>query len=396
MKYYFILGNNPTLSLAEIGSIAGAEAMNNAEILSGDILILEKNGLNPSEMIKKLGGTIKIGVVKEETDKKESSIINSSEKIIGEKEGKIHFGFSFYGRKKINLKKIGLETKKLLTEKGMSCRWVTSREANLSSVVVSENKLLRENGAEIVIMETKENFLLGRTEAVQPFKELSFRDYGRPNRDDLSGMLPPKLAQIMINLAGASSEQTILDPFCGSGTILTEASLMGYENLIGADISEKAIEDTRKNMEWIGSKFHLPNFDYKLFNKSSAQLSEILKPASVDAIITEPYLGPQRGKVEIEKTKKELENLYSLSLKEFYKILKPKGRIVMIWPVFQSTSPLQRGDGGLNPNINNFKIINPIPEKFRQNKDIQLTKRNTIIYGREGQKVFREIVALEK
>lgn len=396
MKYYFILGNNPALSIAEINSLLGEEIVNKPNLLFDNILILEIGNLNPSEIIKRLGGTIKIGVVKEEVDKKESSIINSSEKIIGKKEGKIHFGFSFYGQRKMNLKKIGLETKKILSEKGMSCRWVTSREANLSSVVVSENKLLRENGAEIVIIETKENFLLGRTEAVQLFKELSFRDYGRPNRDDLSGMLPPKLAQIMINLAGASFEQTILDPFCGSGTIPTEASLMGYKNLIGTDISEKAIEDTKKNIEWINSKFQLPNFDYKLFNKSSTQLSEILKPNSIDAIITEPYLGPQRGKVEIEKIKKELEILYSLSLKEFYKILKPKGRVVMIWPVFHITHNAKHITQNITPNLEKFKIINPIPEKFRQNKDIKLTKRNTIVYGREGQKVFREIVVLEK
>lgn len=390
MKYYFILGNNPTLSIAEISAFFGEEIINQAEFLSGNVLILEKDYLDSVETIKNLGGTIKIGVIKNEINKNESDIIKTSEKIIGRKDGKIHFGFSFYGQKKLNLKKIGLETKKVLANKGMSCRWVTSRETNLSSVVISENKLLRDNGAEIVIIETKEKLLLGRTEAIQPFKSLSFRDYGRPGRDDLSGMLPPKLAQIMLNLSQTKKSDIILDPFCGSGTVLTEAILMGYKNIIGTDISQKAILDSNKNIEWIKEKYKVEDSDIKTINTSSIDLSKNLEKNSVDTIVTEPYLGPQRGKVEIEKIKKELENLYSLSLKEFYKILKPKGKIVMIWPVFRGTNKSQN----INPNLGKFKITNPLPKNFQ--KEMGATARQTIVYGREGQKVFREIVILEK
>jgi len=64
----------------------------------------------------------------------------------------------------------------------------------------------------------------------------------------------------------------------------------------------------------------------------------------------------------------------------------------MIWPVFRISHIAQH----ITPNINGFKIINPIPESLRQNKAIILTDRNTIIYGREQQKVWREIVILEK
>ena len=122
------------------------------------------------------------------------------------------------------------------------------RSPTLSSVVVEQNKLTTAQGAEIVIVQFDKKLFLGKTIAVQPFKELSFRDYGRPARDDYSGMLPPKLAQIMLNLSGAKPADTILDPFCGSGTILTEAMLMGYQDLVGSDVSSKAIEDTGKNI----------------------------------------------------------------------------------------------------------------------------------------------------
>jgi len=310
-----------------------------------------------------------------------------------------------------------MEIKKHLKNQGISCRWVVSREKNLSSVVVEQNKLIFK-GIEIVLIGEKEKISIGKTLAVQPFKELSFRDYGRPGRDDYSGMLPPKLAQIMINLAvppllarrGVGGE-VILDPFCGSGTILTEAMLMGYKNLIGSDISPKAITDTKKNITWIKEKFAICDVRYAIYNKNVLELSQTIKPRSINAIITEPYLGPQRGKIDIKKTIPELEQLYTKSLQEFSKILKPNGRIVMIWPVFQDSHLSLRGPrrgGGrsnltnsvfnktISPNLNNFKIINPIPESLRQNKKVILTERNTIIYGRPGQKVWREIVILEK
>ena len=409
MKYFFILGNNPTLSIAEISAIFGLDKIQ-GRLTTPDVFILEiEQKINPTALIKKLGGTIKIGLITGKAEPNNQAIINQADSLINEqeKQGKFKFGLSCYGQKKINLKPIGMAIKKYLKEKGVNCRWVTSKEKNLSSVVVEQNKLTSK-GAEIVLIEEGGGILIGQTSAVQPFKELSFRDYGRPARDDYSGMLPPKLAQIMINLALPVRTQDfvfprkdtiILDPFCGSSTILTEAMLMGYKNLIGSDISPKAIENTEKNIAWINTKYQILNTKYQVHNKNATELSRVIKPNTVDAIITEPYLGPQRGKIDIKKTARELEQLYAKSLSEFSKILKPNGRIVMIWPVFRATHNLPRRQAGaqrITPDINGFKIINPLPENFRQNKGIILTDRNTIIYGRQGQKVWREIVILEK
>jgi len=419
MQYFFILGNNPTLSLAEISAVFGLDDNSKAEILSSEIFLLEtENNFDPAELIKKLGGVIKIGAISNEFNFDNQKIIAEAEKLINTNhEGKIKFGISHYGNKQLNLKIIGMEIKKCLREKNVSVRWVTSKERILSSVVVEQNKLIAQ-GAEIILIQKDNHVLIGQTLAVQPFKELSFRDYGRPARDDYSGMLPPKLAQIMINLALPVRTQNfvfpgkdtiILDPFCGSGTILTEAMLMGYKNLIGSDISPKAVEDTEKNITWIKSKFQITNCELQTYRQNAAKLSQIIKPQSIDAIITEPYLGPQRGKIDIKKTARELEQLYAKSLSEFSKILKPNGRIVMVWPVFQGNSLSLRGSESdrsnltnsilkktINPDISGFKIINPIPAGLAQNKNLKLTPRKTIIYGRQGQKVWREIVILEK
>jgi tRNA G10 N-methylase Trm11 len=406
MKYFFILGNNPTLSLAELSAVL--ELDENNIIFFENILIAEiKKEFDGARLIKRLGGTIKIGVIDFETANGKDAIVREIMKVMDEKEkddqGKFYFGISAYSHKAMNIRPIGMEIKNNLRAKNISCRFVVSREAALSSVVVEQNKLLK-NGMEIVLINDKGKIYGGHTLAVQPFKDLSFRDYGRPARDDRSGMLPPKLAQIMINLSGmmpcveTHCNASLLDPFCGSGTILTEAALMGFQNLTGTDISDKAITDTRKNMEWIKINFQFPisNFqtisNFKLYNIKTEELSQKISPDSIDTIITEPYLGPQRGRFDFQKVKKELEELYSKSLKEFYKILKPNGRVVMVWPVFF----LKASSFKLQADLNGFKIINPIPKDLRENKNLRLTDRNTIVYGRDGQKVWREIVVLEK
>lgn len=404
MRYFFVLGNNPALSVAEIQAIFPDSQ---GQMVAPDVFVMNVGReLKSNDLIKRLGGTIKIGIIEEEVIGGQNQIVEklkgifniiSAKPKLSEADGamavgKFNFGFSFYGAKPLNLKIIGLELKTFLKEKEINSRLVVSRELNLSSVVVEQNKLLK-RGAEIVLIRTDKNILLGRTQAVQDFKGLSKRDYGRPGRDDKSGMLPPKLAQIMINLAAGSSAvdsaTIILDPFCGSGTILTEALLMGYKKVIGSDISKTAIDDSKQNIKWLIDNFNLKDSHYQLFKKSVLDLSKFIKKDLVDLIVTEPYLGPQRGFFQPALAVKELNDLYSRSLIEFESVLKKDGRVVMVWPVFFNKH-------FLNPTLSNFKIINPLSVDLRIDKNLKLTERGTIVYGRPGQKVFREIIVLER
>ncbi|MCX6796726.1 MAG: methyltransferase domain-containing protein [Candidatus Falkowbacteria bacterium] len=426
MQYFFILGTNPTLSTAEICSVFPNEKIS---LAGKETAILETDKkILPQESIARIGGTIKIGEVlfPAKSLNFDNILKNLQPHLVQKETGKYNFGISYYGQKKVDLHGLAMAIKNFWREQNINSRWVTSKEKVLSSVVVEQNKLVSK-GIEIVIMENNNELLIGKTLAVQPFKELSFRDYGRPARDDRSGMLPPKLAQIMINIAlptklfeefvmlersdsislldqsdsigrSAPSRMTnrnkvdaiILDPFCGSGTILSEALLMGYKNLIGSDISDKAVTDTQTNLKWIENNFNIKNAKYRLFKSNVQSLGQKIKASSVDAIITEPFLGPQRGQIDVHKIKAELEKVYSQALQEFIKVLKPKGKIVMVWPVFK-TKPQ---DIVLNPSLNKLQIISPLPDNLA--KQLYLTNRQTIIYGRPGQKVWREIVALKK
>jgi len=392
MKYFFVLGNNQTLSLAELGALLDLKEV---ELLAPDFLVWETDQeIKAGNLIVSLGGTIKIGVIRKIIKNNEQELLNSVKSVAIDKQsqgggGKFNFGFSDYGQRKFNKKDLGLKLKKYFTEQKISSRLVVSQETTLSSVVITQNKLVG-RGLEIILVESGTQILIGETLAVQPFKDLSRRDYGRPARDDLSGMLPPKLAQIMINLAQVSKlDDLIIDPFCGSGTILSEAMLRGYRNLVGSDISAQAIENTKKNISWIRDLYQIKNVNLKLLVKNMVDLSKFVKTNSVSAIITEPYLGPQRGLIEFKIVIKNLEELYGLALQEFHKILKKGGRVIMVWPLFYGQKPI-------NPDYSGFRIINFIPKKLKNDKSIKLTNRNTLTYGRPGQKVYREIVVLEK
>src|SRR3989344_9306867 len=240
MQYVFILGHNPKLSAAEILAV-----LPQAKVIkeTGSFLVLENEPIDAVAVLARLGGTIKIGeIIANQISKKVT--IEKLKQI--KQENKLNFGISYYDTKPDNL---GMEIKKELKAAGVSCRLVTSKDKALSSVIVSKNKC-----AEFLVLS---NRYLGQTLAVQEFEEYSKRDYGRPVRDMLSGSMPPKLAKIMINLGQVLAGATILDPFCGSGTVVQEGLLLGYR-MVGSDISEKAVRDSKQNLEWLLKSSNFP------------------------------------------------------------------------------------------------------------------------------------------
>lgn len=393
MRHFFISGTHPLLSLAEIASLFEVEN------ISLNWFITQNEEKLAPELIKSLGGAVKFGEIVSSCPN-----LGELEEIIYQKlidlnrDSKISFGLSFYGFKTkdfLKLKKIGLNVKKNLRNDNISARVVHGDNNQLSSATVENNNLISK-GAEFVILKNNEEILIGKTIAVQAFKELSFRDFGRPQRDDQSGMIPPKLAQMMINLSQAKKDELVLDPFCGSGTIPGELLLMGYKRIIGSDISGRAVEDSIENTRWLEENFKMKS-NVEIFECPAQNISKKLK--TVDVIVTEPYLGPQKGGTDYHKTKNGLDDLYSSCLKEFKEILKPDSKIVMIWPIMNSTKERIF----LNPNTSGYKMVNPFNKKLFTkisnsafNIPRNFNERPSLIYHREGQRVSREIIILER
>ncbi len=396
---FLILGREPSLALAEITARYGAEAI----FLAGAEAVIV-----PGEDIGRaaaavLGSVKKAGVILEEV--KQITVDNLAAVLAPFLQAgkKFTFGLSFYRLdhpptpslvKEGERKRLGLEVKKILKAAGASVRLVESRNDNLSSVDVVKNKLLS-GGVELCIIKTKDTYQIGQTLAVQPFEEYSERDYDRPGRDTRVGMLPPKLAKAMINIAvGNNHNLTILDPFCGSGTVLQEALLMGYECL-GTDVDARAIANSKINLEWLQGKYkNLPSWQVK--PADAKQLGEIMKPGSVDAIVSEFYLGPalrgHEARAGIIKTEAELSALYALSLAALHKVIKPARRAALAWPYFRQYNIFISAFGQLKEL--GWEVVPPYSQFYTA--DFPLSKRGTLIYGRPGQYVFREIVILEK
>jgi tRNA (guanine10-N2)-dimethyltransferase len=90
--------------------------------------------------------------------------------------------------------------------------------------------------------------------------------------------LEPKLCRAMINLTMIKEGNTILDPFCGTGSVMLEANNMKI-NSIGCELSSKMCQGALTNLR--NSNSFLINCD---------ALSLPLKMDSIDAIVTDlPY-----------------------------------------------------------------------------------------------------------
>ena len=61
----------------------------------------------------------------------------------------------------------------------------------------------------------------------------------------------PKFARCLVNLSRAKDGEVFLDPFCGSGTIIMEATLMGLD-AIGIDISDELCRGSMQNLIALG------------------------------------------------------------------------------------------------------------------------------------------------
>jgi tRNA G10 N-methylase Trm11 len=246
------------------------------------------------------------------------------------------FGLSVVGKKHVSLLPILNDIKDLLQAKGISARFVAPKSGmELSSVVVEKNHI-----QELLAIEDGNDYILAKTVAVQPFEDWSNRDYGRPSSDAKLGMLPPKVSRMMINiaLAGNVKGKTIADPFCGMGTILTEA-MQGGTKAIGGDIAEDVVSKAGKNIYWLRSVY--PNAADGMARVADAtSFSKFVPEGSIDAVVTEPFMGTPKlgeGKVTFEKAKdvmRGLEKLYIGCFRDWHKVLVKGGRICITLPSF--------------------------------------------------------------
>ncbi len=148
-------------------------------------------------------------------------------------------------------------------------------------------------------------------------KDSSFKErinQVRPFRTNLA--LQPKMARMLVNLARVKKNDIIVDPFCGGGSILIEAGLMGI-NAIGIDSSEKMVIGSKINLDHYGINAKVYKGDFSIIKKFE----------NVDAIVTDPPYG--RGSTT---NREDLKKLYERMFKVFREVIKKNGFFSTILP----------------------------------------------------------------
>ena len=260
MQSLLILGRQPELGLAELESIYGSDKLtragNQAVIVDVDPCLLAFDRLGGSVKFCKLLTTLETVHWRDIEDFLVKVSPGHSQTM---PEGKMTIGLSSIGYD-VGIKQLeatALTLKKVIRKTGRSVRVVPNKAPELNAAQVIHNKLTGTNGWELNLIKDGHRTIIAQTVKVQDIEAYTARDRNRPKRDSKVGMLPPKLAQIIINLAAprlpedklqdiceipADQEiprpylnQTVLDPFCGTGVVLQEAALMGYDS-IGTDL----------------------------------------------------------------------------------------------------------------------------------------------------------------
>ena len=184
---------------------------------------------------------------------------------------KIRFGISTYpifdGRFPINFRRFtrGMDeqVKKLLVENGAKRadyyaydepdRRVEGRlNIALWPKTIARNALLATPNAEVLAIFSEKKLYIARTRVVYDSMLQQYRDESRPFVSaEIS--TSPKICRTLLNLAGARPGDTILDPFCGTGTLLMEAAILGMK-CIGVDIDGDQVQGARSNLKWLAIK----------------------------------------------------------------------------------------------------------------------------------------------
>jgi tRNA (guanine6-N2)-methyltransferase len=128
------------------------------------------------------------------------------------------------------------------------------------------------------------------------------------------GSLKATVAAAMVQIAEVKSGQTLLDPFCGSGTIPIEAALLGVRAISG-DNDLSALDITLANIteDWLS--LHPMRLD---------AMQMPLNDNSVDCVVSNLPWGRQ---VQVDGP---LQSLYEQSYAEMQRVVRPCGRIVLL------------------------------------------------------------------
>lgn len=390
--YIAILGRQPAIGMAELEHLYGAES---TRWFSEQSATVKTDSLP----IERLGSTQKVGRVVFELphgdwQRASMKIVQAYREKWSNVEGKITLGISAYGFSTTphDVQRTGILLKQKLKKDGVSLRAIPNQDTALNTATAHHNKLgLSSTRVEIIAVRAKNGrIIIAESEGSQNITSLARRDQGRPKRDAFVGMLPPKLAMTIINLAAKSTDPTdhtkrLLDPFCGTGVVLQEASLMGYQ-VYGTDLAEKMIDFSKINLEWLNTSLHTPV-------KSTLTVGDAMTTTwsqPIDAVACESYLGQPfsapPSPAKLAEVRKNCNYIISSFLKNIGSQLRPGTPLCVAIPAWKDTN----GTFTHLPLVNELESLGFEPFEFRNISPEQL------LYHRENQVVARQLLVITK
>lgn len=446
MQTLIILGRQPKIGLAELESLYGSDKLTPVESRA---VLIDKE---PAQIdFSRLGGMVKFCKVITKLDTTgwqniQKHLLETAPHHLNQlPEGKLKIGLSVYGLDATpqQIIKTGLGLKKVIQKTGRSARLVPNVNCALNAAQVLHNNLNGPLGWELVFVQSGGQTIMAQTIAVQDIAAYARRDQARPKRDTKVGMLPPKLAQTILNLAvgyigdqlvssscedgvqgsdeqrsetykkydervaevltkqsasstsrvaSSASKQAgaprmaILDPFCGTGVILQETVLMGY-NAYGSDIEPRMVEYAKTNMSWLSQKYAIAQKCESYLEMGDA--TNHTWEQKFDAMASEVYLGRPLSSLPQPDDLGEIVQDVNTITKKFLKNLagqtKPGFRLALALPAWKTPSGFMH-----------LPLLDSLEELGYNRVSFVHASNEDLIYFREGQIVGRELLVLQR
>ncbi|MDH5459493.1 MAG: THUMP domain-containing protein [Candidatus Bathyarchaeota archaeon] len=282
-KLFFLLsGEHETLPVSELKATLEAEGYAFKTLEKLDQLLRLEADLNCVEAVKRRAAFtrlcgLELFSCKAETNKIAKTTSSTSLKeVLGDKESFV-----------VRVKRVKNHTSKI---DGMTL------ERKLGKLILNKTTKTKVNlknpDKTFTGILTDEKFIFGVKLAEIPPKTFVER---RPKKKPFfhPSAMQAKLARCMVNLAKPKTEELLLDPFCGTGSMLIEAALIGCR-VLGLDIQRRMVKGTLQNLAYF-------NIKPEGMIVADARNLPITK---VDCVVTDPPYG--RSATTLKRTTKQI------------------------------------------------------------------------------------------
>jgi hypothetical protein len=403
-RYAAFLGHQPHISIAEIS--AALPDFTLVTTVTSTIAIFETSANLGQKDLDTWGGTMLLAreLQRDAADFNDVPAMLKSE--AAHVKGKVTFALRGFGIARVLIRNLYRDCKASMKQSGRPCRYVGNEFEPAATALLRDAGLIDGSaGCEFTLLGMGEDdervVWIGRTVAAQDPDKYTKRDMEKPVRDTRVGLLPPKLAQVMLNFGrwlvaqGRKGEMpatiTVFDPFCGTGVLAME-SLLRHWPVLASDASLKAVNGCTKNIDWVRKEWKILKKDVSSEVWKHDARSKFELKAKPDVIVTETSLGPGLEKRpparELAKIVKEAEELEADFLRMVAESL-PGIPVVCMWPFWEGAEGPVRLEK-IWTVIDKLKYSATLPPYAESASQ----KRLSLLYRRPDQVVGREIVML--